>query len=186
MPTSGRGESEPLSAGRAGAHHGAMGVAELEIERVVRAPADEVFARLADIGGYDRWMPRRGSIRRSSEQTSAGETTVGTTYVDRTAFGPMPGEVVECDPPRTLVYHWWDRSAGGRLHAEGWPGYVLEAQGEDATLVRHRARLVTYGAYRLATPVMRRIAVRERTAILTALVASFEPSTPVAPRSPSP
>lgn len=159
-----------------------MAVVELELERVVAAPIDQVFHRLADIRGYDAWMPRRGSIRRSSEQTSPGATGVGTTYVDRTAFGRMPGEVVECDPPRTLVYHWWDRSAGGRLHAEGWPGYVLESRGDDVTVVRHRARLVTYGMYRGATPVLRRVAARERAAVVDALVASFErdaqPSSP--------
>ena len=153
-----------------------MGVIEFELERVVRAPVQAVFARLVDIEGHNDWMPRRGSMLRRTRQTSPGEPTVGTTYLDETSFGPTPGEIAELEPPHTLVYHWWDRSKGGRLHLEGWPGYSLAPHGEDETLVRHHARMVTHGIYRWATPVLRRLAVRERTATLEALQASFEPT----------
>jgi len=151
-----------------------MGVIEFELERVVGAPVREVFARLADIEGYNDWMPSRGSIRRLTEQTSPGEPGLGTTFVDTTTFGRTPGEIAEFEPPHTLVYHWWDRSRRGRLHMEGWPAYSLEASGDGATLVRHHAKIVTHGIYRPATPVLRRIAVRERTATMEALKASFE------------
>ncbi|WP_392542724.1 SRPBCC family protein [Oryzobacter telluris] len=154
-----------------------MGVVEFELVRVVQAPVEEVFARLADIEGHNAWMPRKGSILGGTQQTSPGEPGLGTTYLDKTRFGPTPGEVVEFDRPRTIVYHWWDRSRSGRLNAEGWPGYTLEAVGERETRVRHRARLVTYGAYRPATPVLGMIARRERTATLEALVASFDGAT---------
>lgn len=149
------------------------GVVDFELVRRVEAPPAEVFARLADIAAYDQWMPRKGSIRRHSEQTSPGEPAVGTTYVDKTLFGPTPGDVAELVRPHTLTYHWWDRSRSGRLNMEGWPGYTLEALDDGTTLVRHRARIHTHGIYRLVTPVLRRIALRERTTTLEALQASF-------------
>ncbi len=151
-----------------------MGVIEIELERLIHAPIQQVFARLADIEGHNDWIPNRGSILRRTQQTSPGEPALGTTYLDRTSFGPTPGEIAEFEPPHTLVYHWWNRSKGGRLSLEGWPAYSLVDTDDDETLVRHRAKMVTHGTYRLATPVLRRIATRERTATMEALKASFE------------
>jgi uncharacterized protein YndB with AHSA1/START domain len=151
-----------------------MGVIEFELERTIEAPIEAVFSRLADIDGYNVWMPKKGSILRQTQQTSPGEPTEGTTFVDKTAYGPAPGEIVELRAPHTLVYHWWDRSKSGKLNAEGWPGYSLQSADDNMTLVRHHAKMHTYRLYRLATPVFRRIAVKERTATVDALKASFE------------
>ena len=153
-----------------------MGEAELELTRTIRAPIADVFARLADIEGHDAWMPRTGSIRRASRTTSSGPTGLGTTYEDSTLFGKAPGEVVTFDRPERLVYHWWQKAPWGSTLAEGWPGYTLESVGERETLVRHHARLRTYGIYGPATPIMKRIALRERTVVLDALARSFERS----------
>lgn len=153
-----------------------MGVIEFEVERTVKAPIHDVFARLSDINGHNDWMPKKGSIFRRTQQTSAGEPGVGTTFLDDTALGPTPGEIVEFDAPHSLVYHWWDSSKAGRLKAEGWPGYSLETAADGTTLVRHHAKMHTYGMYRLATPIFARVALRERTATIDALKASFEAS----------
>lgn len=153
-----------------------MAVIEFELERTIHAPIQQVFARLADINGHNDWMPKKGSILRQTQQTSPGEPTLGTTYLDETAYGPTPGEIVEFQAPHTLVYHWWDRSKSGKPRLEGWPGYSLDVEDPDTTRVRHHARMRTYGIYGLATPLLRRIAVRERTATIDALKASFEPS----------
>ena len=153
-----------------------MGVVEFELERTNKAPVREVFARLSDIEGHNQWMPRKGSILRQTRQTSPGEPAFGTTFVDKTAFGSTPGEIVEFDPPHRLTYHWWDSSRSGKLKAEGWPGYSLETADDGTTRVRHHARMHTYGMYRPATPILRRIAMRERTATVDALKASFESS----------
>jgi uncharacterized protein YndB with AHSA1/START domain len=151
----------------------AMGVIEFEIERSIAAPIQDVFARLADIEGHNEWMPSKGSILARTQQTSPGTPGLGTTYLDKTSFGSTPGEIVEFEPPHLLVYHWWNRSGGGRLQTEGWPGYRLVAHGDDETLVRHHAKLVTYGLYRAAGPMLGRVAKRERTATMEALAASF-------------
>jgi len=153
-----------------------MKTIEFELERVVQAPIDQVFARLVDIEGYNEWMPQKGSLLKQSRQTSPGEPTIGTTYVDETSQGPLPGEIVELEAPHKLVFHWWDKSKAGKLKSEGWPSYSLQPAGEDATLVRHHAKLTMYGIWRFAAPVFRRFAVKERTATIEALKASFESS----------
>lgn len=153
-----------------------MATIEFELERTIQAPIDQVFARLVDIDGHSDWMADRGSMLKASRQTSPGEPTVGTTYVDETKRGPLQGEIVELDAPHHVVFHWWDKSRNGTVKFEGWPSYSLEPSGESETLVRHRATLHTYGPYRLATPVFRRLAVRERTVTIDALKASFEPN----------
>jgi uncharacterized protein YndB with AHSA1/START domain len=35
---------------------------DFELERTVRAPIDQVFARLVDIGGHNNWMVGTGSM----------------------------------------------------------------------------------------------------------------------------
>lgn len=150
-----------------------MAVIEFELQGAVDAPIEAVFARLADIEGYNDWMPRKGSVFRTTEQTSPGEPQLGTTYVDRSAAGTTPGEIVAFERPTRLVYHWWEPGRGGRVNAEGWPGYELEAASEGGTLVRHGARVEVNGIRRLMTPVYRWLAKRERAAVLEALQASF-------------
>jgi uncharacterized protein YndB with AHSA1/START domain len=155
-----------------------MGVIEFEVTRIVHADISDVFARLADINGHNDWMPKTGSMLRRTRQTSPGPPALGTTYRDETAFGPTPGEIVEFQPPHTLVYHWWDKSKAGKLKLEGWPAYRLETSDGDSTLVHHKAKLHTHGVYRLATGVLRRIGRKERTVTLEALAASFEKHRP--------
>jgi uncharacterized protein YndB with AHSA1/START domain len=147
---------------------------ELELERRVRAPIDQVFARLVDIEGHNNWMAGTGSMLRRTRLTSPGDPGVGTTFVDETSQGDLPGEILELEAPHTVVFHWWEKSRSGRLKFEGWPSYHLQPSGEDETVVRHRARLVSYGVWRLGTPVWRRFAVKERTICVDALQASFE------------
>ncbi|WP_183407040.1 SRPBCC family protein [Nocardioides marmorisolisilvae] len=151
-----------------------MGIIEFELQKVVNAPADQVFTRLADINGHNDWMPAKGSIRKHSEQTSPGAPGPGTTYVDQTKMGEAPGEIEVFEPSRRLVYHWWDQGRGGRLKYEGWPAYTLEEQADGTTLVRHDARIQTYGIYNLAVPMFRVMAKKERTVTLGALAASFD------------
>ncbi len=151
-----------------------MGVVEFELVRVIDAPIDDVFDRIADIGGYAEWMPKRGSLLRQTEQTSPGPVGLGTTYFDQTSAGDTPGDVAEFERPTRIVFHWWDASSSGRLKAEGWPGYRLAPIGPGSTEVRHHARLQIYGFSRLATPVYRWLARRERTVVIEALKASFD------------
>ena len=148
---------------------------EFELERTIRAPVDEVFERLVDINGYNRWMPDKGSMLKHTRQTSSGKPAAGTTFVDETSQGALPGEILELESPRKVVFHWWEKSKGGKLKFEGWPSYDLQVSAESGTLVRHSAKLNVYGVYGLAAPIFRRLALRERTVTVDALKASFDP-----------
>jgi uncharacterized protein YndB with AHSA1/START domain len=147
---------------------------EFELERTIRAPIDQVFARLVDIEGHNRWMANTGSMLRRTRQTSPGEPGVGTTFVDETSQGTMPGEITELIAPHTVVFHWWEKSKSGKLKFEGWPSYHLQDHGDGETLVRHRGKLVAYGVWRLGNPIWRRYAVKERAITVDALKASFD------------
>lgn len=81
---------------------------------------------------------------------------------------------IELEAPHKVVYHWWDKSRNGKLKSEGWPSYSLQQAAENGTLVRHHAKLNTYGLDQLAAPIFRRFALRERTVTIDALKASFE------------
>ncbi len=151
-----------------------MSPIEFEIQRTIRAPIGEVFARLVDIEGHNDWLAGTGSMLKHTRQTSPGEPTVGTTFIDETSQGALPGEIVELEAPYTLVYHWWEKSKSGKLKFEGWPSYHLQTSGDTETLVRHRGKLVSYGVWRLGTPIWRRFAVKELTITVDALKASFE------------
>jgi uncharacterized protein YndB with AHSA1/START domain len=154
---------------------------EFELERTIARPIGEVFARLVDIEGYNEWMPKKGSMLKHTRQTSSGEPAVGTTFVDETSQGALPGDIVELEAPHKVVFHWWEKSKKGKLTFEGWPGYSLQESGENETLVRHHAKLNVHGVYRLASPIFRRLAIRERTVTVDALLASFEPRQGSAP-----
>ncbi len=147
---------------------------ELRLERTVSAPIEAVFARLVDIPGYAEWMPSKGSILKRTRVTSDGPPGVGTTYVDETSQGTMPGDIAEYEEPNRVVFHWWDARRPEQPRYEGWPGYDLERIDDRTTRVVHHARLRVNGVYRLAAPVFRLLAVRERTATIDALAASFE------------
>jgi hypothetical protein len=119
-------------------------------------------------------MAGTGTMLQRTRQTSPGKPTVGTTFVDETSQGLMPGEILAMQPPDTVVYHWWEKSKTGKLKFEGWPSYHLQPAGNGETLVRHRGKLVSYGLWRLGTPIWRRYAIKERTITVDALKASFE------------
>jgi uncharacterized protein YndB with AHSA1/START domain len=160
---------------------GRMKPIEFELERTIRAPVDQVFARLVDIEGHNDWMAGTGSMLKHTRQTSPGRPRLGTTFVDETSQGSMPGEIAELEPPHTIVYHWWEKSKSGKLKFEGWPSYHLHPSGDSETIVRHRGKLVSYGVWRLGTPIWRRFAVKERTITVEALKASFEQDPSPAP-----
>jgi uncharacterized protein YndB with AHSA1/START domain len=166
--------SAGLEVPQLGEDAGRMRPIDFEIERTVRAPIEDVFARLIDIDGHNAWMAGTGSMLKQTRQTSPGPPAVGTTFVDETSQGTMPGDIVELEGPHTIVFHWWEKSRSHKLKFEGWPSYRLQSSGEGETLVRHRGKLVSYGVWRLGTPIWRRLAIKERTITLDALKASFE------------
>jgi Polyketide cyclase / dehydrase and lipid transport len=77
-------------------------VGTFTVRREVAATADDVWNRLVDWPAHGRWVPLT-TVR----VTSSGEPGVGTTFVGRTALGPLG-----FDDPMTVTR--WEPPAAGR------------------------------------------------------------------------
>jgi uncharacterized protein YndB with AHSA1/START domain len=138
---------------------------------VIRAPIGEVFARLADVPAYGRWMHRTGLFRRCG-LTSDGPVRAGTTYFDATRMGTFEGEVTEFAAPSRIAFRETLRWFGSPM-SQARPEYFLEEDG-DATVVHHVAVGELFGAMRLMKPAAALMANAERTRTLNSLKRSFE------------
>jgi uncharacterized protein YndB with AHSA1/START domain len=78
-------------------------VVKLRFETEIQASAEQVFALLADLRGYEAWLPKSRAWHGTSHIT-AGPTRVGTTYVEPGPLGVRHGRVTECDPPTRLGF----------------------------------------------------------------------------------
>jgi len=143
---------------------------ELAFERTIPASPAEVFDRLADLDGYEDWLPD-DSNSSGCTRTSDGTIGRGSTYGDRTKMGTMCGEITKHDPPALLEFQQ-------RLTRFGIPVFEATQTNElspcdDGTLLRHRFTATTFGPFRL----MERAAVKQMTAererVLDALHQSF-------------
>ena len=76
---------------------------ELRFERLIGANAETVFALLADLRDYDRWLPRSQSFHGTS-RISDGPLGVGTTYIEDSPFGVRHGIVTGFVPPTRLDF----------------------------------------------------------------------------------
>lgn len=142
-----------------------------ESRMTIRRPIGVVFARLADLPGYGRWMHRTGLFRRCG-LTSEGSVRQGTTYSDATRLGTFEGEVTEFAAPSRIAFsetlRWF-----GRPVTQARPEYFLEADG-DATVVHHIAVGELFGPFRLMKPLAALMAKSERTKTLNSLTRSLE------------
>jgi uncharacterized protein YndB with AHSA1/START domain len=76
---------------------------ELRFERLIGANAESVFALLADLRDYDRWLPR-SHVFHGTSRISEGPVGVGTTYVEDSPFGIRRGTVTGFVPPSILNF----------------------------------------------------------------------------------
>jgi uncharacterized protein YndB with AHSA1/START domain len=142
-----------------------------ETTKTIDRPIGDVFARLADLGGYRTWMHRTGLFRRSG-QTSDGPLGPGTAYFDATRMGTFHGEVTDYQPPSRIGFRETLRWFGSDL-MEARPEFFLEADG-DSTIVHHVAEGDLFGLMRLMKPVAVLLANSERARTVESLRRSLE------------
>ena len=70
----------------------------------VGSTADEIFATVADLRAYNRWLASSGSYAGTTE-ISEGQIALGTTYVETERRGTRHGTVTEFEPPRRITFH---------------------------------------------------------------------------------
>ena len=143
-----------------------------EARTMIDRPIGDVFARLADLDGYGKWMHRTGLFRRSG-QTSDGPLGPGTAYLDATRMGTFRGQITDYQPPSRIGFRETLRWFGSDL-MEARPEYFLEAD-RDMTIVHHVAEGELFGLMRLMKPVAALMARRERTRTIESLRRSLEP-----------
>jgi uncharacterized protein YndB with AHSA1/START domain len=149
----------------------ASSVVRYESETAIERPIEEVFARLADLADYGRWMHRNGMFRRCG-QTSDGPLGKGTSYFDASRMGTFRGEVTEFQPPSRIAFRETLRMFGSDL-MEARPQYSLEGDGRR-TIVHHVAEGELFGPLRVMKPVAAMLARGERARTLESLRRSLE------------
>lgn len=75
----------------------------LFFEATFAAPPERVFDLLADLRGYDAWLPRSVVFKGTSE-VSPGPIGAGTTYVERSIWGVRRGAVTRFERPSELAF----------------------------------------------------------------------------------
>ena len=149
----------------------ASSIVRYESRTTVARPIGEVFARLADLGGYSTWMHRTGLFRGCGE-TSDGPVGKGTTYFDASRMGTFRGEVTDFEPPSQIAFREKLRWFGSDV-MEARLRYRLEAA-QEQTLVSHVAEGELFGWMRLMKPVAALMARSERARTMRSLRRSLQ------------
>jgi uncharacterized protein YndB with AHSA1/START domain len=149
----------------------ASSTVRFESTTTIDRPIEDVFARLADLPGYETWMHRTGLFRRC-RQTSAGPAGEGTAYFDATRMGTFRGEVTDFELPTRLGFRERLRWFGSEV-MEARPAYFLETD-QERTIVHHVAEGQLFGWMRLMKPVAALLATSERTRTVASLRRSLE------------
>lgn len=144
---------------------------EIDVDRDIDAPVEDVFARLVDLKGYASWLPEESESLEYA-LTSDGPITVGSTYVEKTKHGPESGQVVELDEPTRLVFR--NRFSKLRIPLEEKiHTYELRPAGNGTNMYYH-FEWKLFGPLRLMERLGARVATKDRNLVFDALKASFE------------
>ena len=142
-----------------------------EAHTTIDRPIGDVFARLADLDRYGKWMHRTGLFRRSG-QTSDGPVGPGTAYLDATRMGTFRGQITSYQQPSRIGFRETLRWFGSDL-MQARPEYFLETD-RDRTIVHHVAEGDLFGLMRLMKPLAALLARSERTRTVKSLRRSLE------------
>jgi uncharacterized protein YndB with AHSA1/START domain len=129
---------------------------------VARPPA-AVFALLADLPGFPRWL-NPSSTYRATVQVSDDPIVKGTTYTDEIQGMRLHGTVREYEPDHLLVYHQ-ARSDG---HLAITISYELEPTADGTRVVR-TGEIATGGFLAALHPIVVRTTVKENERMMARL-----------------
>jgi uncharacterized protein YndB with AHSA1/START domain len=145
---------------------------QLELEREIGRPIEEVFARLADIDRYREWLPKSLIFKGGGLVAPDEAVARGTEFVDVTPLGKLRGEVTSFEPPTGIGFEQTLRRWGKPVLISH-PSYQLSAT-DRGTHVSHQGEAELFGALTFTEPLVRVLAIRERTRIVDELKRSLE------------
>ena len=146
-------------------------IIKVYIEEKINRPKDQVFQYLADLNGYNDWLPKKGFFR-GTKQTSTGIIKKGTAFFDYTIFGRFTGEVTEFEPPVKIAFSQ-RLKIFGILLMESRPAYELQST-KNGTKVLHSGEAELFGLAKLYYPRAKKLAERERRRTVNGLKAAIE------------
>jgi len=134
----------------------------------IEGPAEEIFAAIADLTGYHRWLDGSNSFGGITE-ISPLPIGLGTTYVDAGPAGTRHGSIVAYEPPKKIAFHQPMRTSGplrGNIDIDVC--CTLEP-GERTTRVTRDVTIAPRGILILAQPLVMSAFRRENERLLLAL-----------------
>ncbi len=141
---------------------------EFRFERFVRADAGFVFALLADLRDYDRWLPRSTAFHGTS-RISEGPVRIGTTYIEESPVGVRHGTVTAFVLPTILNFEQpmqLKPAFSGEIGIKLF--HTLTPQGERVQVLR-QLQLTPKGPVTLLMPIIARAFRTENERMMTAL-----------------
>jgi uncharacterized protein YndB with AHSA1/START domain len=128
---------------------------EFRFERLIRADAGFVFALLADLRDYDRWLPRSTAFHGTS-RISGGPVRIGTTYIEESPVGVRHGIITAFVPPTMLNFEQpmqLKPAFSGEIGIKLF--HTLTPQGERVQVLR-QLQLTPKGPVTLLMPIIAR------------------------------
>ncbi len=147
-------------------------MSEMQFEATIRRPIDDVFALIADLPNYGKWLPP-SNLHGAVMQYSELPVRAGTQYVDHGKATRMTGAVTEFEPPTRIAFRQQSVSLFGALDIE--IRYTLTAE-DDATRVRRHLTVNPSGGYSLLQPMLLRAIRNESERILAMMKGYLEKS----------
>jgi uncharacterized protein YndB with AHSA1/START domain len=135
----------------------------------IEGSSETIFALIADITHYDRWLPSSRSFG-AVTQVSNMPVGLGTTYVDNGPSGAMHGSIIDYQPPKRIAFR---QSMPVKLlllagNLDMTQRYMLEPVGE-ATRVNREVSFHLPGVLKVAQPVVASTVRRESERLLQVL-----------------
>src|SRR5215469_16523276 len=142
---------------------------ELHFTTLIAGSAETVFALLADLAHYDRWLPGSKSFG-AITHIAPLPVGLGTTYIDAGPSGTRHGEVTEYDPPTRISFHQPMHVKQGRLFGtiDIYLRHTLEPM-EQMTRLNRDLTLGIQGLLKLAQPFVLAAFRQENKRMLLAL-----------------
>jgi uncharacterized protein YndB with AHSA1/START domain len=128
-------------------------VIELRWETEIRARADVVFSLLAELGDYDRWLPRSMAFH-GTTHISEGPIGVGTTYIEAGPLGTRHGKVTKFERPTQLDFEQPMTLRPEVLGVIGIRLFHTLTQGSDSVHVLRVVQLSPRGSVKLVMPLV--------------------------------